>query len=170
MSSAEIRVLTNDDAMQLGIDATLVAMRWDVIPWCLVMDLDVAASEHPAQSWVHRAWLVFVGMSELTWNVQNARLPRGVVCTSQIRRESAPGGFTKYELPLLAPKFVNERAFAPSPRAHATIRSKACIGAVSRDKRQIADSSYYQERQSLASDQDLMSKLGDVWALSGASM
>lgn len=90
MSSA-IR-LQDEDVRALTTDARIVAMRWDVLEWGVVLDLDVPVSE-ANDAPMRRAWLAFPGVSEITLAMHEARLPTGIWLTSSLEARPDEGAF-----------------------------------------------------------------------------
>ncbi len=73
----DVRILDASAVSEMTRDAKVVAIRWDLIKWSLVLDMDVPASEARASP-VRRAWLVLGGVSEISLDLESARLPDGV--------------------------------------------------------------------------------------------
>jgi hypothetical protein len=87
--------LAESDALRLSMDARIVAVRWDLLEWGVVFDLDTPVSE-AKRSAMKRAWLVFSGLDQLTVPMLGARLPTGLWLTSSLDVEPAPQGFRTY--------------------------------------------------------------------------
>ncbi len=85
-------------------DAKVVAVRWDLVPWGLVIDIDVPLSE-AENAPLHRAWIVFDGMNEINWNFNNSRLPDGIWLTSNALVKQQTNGGLKFTIATLLPKF-----------------------------------------------------------------
>jgi len=96
--------LPSEETLRATLDAKLVAIRWDLIPWSMVFDLDVPTSE-AKNAGIYRAWIVFKGMSQLTFPSHGARLPNGCCLTSILTCESRPDGFQDYAVTGILPIF-----------------------------------------------------------------
>ncbi|HEY3319221.1 MAG TPA: hypothetical protein VGP72_01950 [Planctomycetota bacterium] len=91
-----IEQLTEDDALERVQDARVVAIRWDVIPFAVVLDLDLAIPEEKDRV-VRRAWYVFWAISVIDFGLVG-RLPTGCCLTSTMSRSEEPGGFFAYRI------------------------------------------------------------------------
>jgi len=81
--SAGVEALTEDRLPAVIRDARIVAIRWDIVPWSVVFDLDVPVSESKVAE-MRRAWIVFEGVSMLNLSFANARLPIGISVISEM--------------------------------------------------------------------------------------
>jgi hypothetical protein len=106
--------LSEKETIQLTLDARLVGIRWDIIPWSLVFDLDVPTSESKNAP-MCRAWIVFSGMSELSFPLNSARLPNGCWLTSNLSYKLLPDGFRDYSVLGLVPMFDAEQLIEKNP-------------------------------------------------------
>ena len=60
MTNKAIR-LYDDELFNITWDAKVVAIRWDIIPWCMLFDMETPLSE-ARMAPVRRSWLVFAGI------------------------------------------------------------------------------------------------------------
>ncbi len=97
-------------------------MRWDLVPWGLVFDLDVPVSEGEGVP-IRRAWMVFSGVSDITWPMRQSRLPNGVwlgsaVLATQLDTE------TQYSFSALLPTFRDDGTMEKSPSQAVVVRAQ----------------------------------------------
>ncbi len=69
MKDQKVTILDEDSSLAVVKDARAVSLRWDLIPWCLTLDLDTPLDES-YNSPLRRAWLIFVGISELSFSFE----------------------------------------------------------------------------------------------------
>lgn len=96
-----------DELVSIVRDAKIVALRWDLIEWAFVFDLDVPTSEGDCKP-IHRTWLMFKGFSEISISMENARLPNGCFIASYISIEATQDGFENYCFDILSPIASND--------------------------------------------------------------
>lgn len=152
----KITELDQEKTKKLTIDARLLAMRWDLIPWCLVLDLDVPVSE-AADAPLRRAWIVFEGISELYLPLLNARLPNGCGLISQITIEKLSDNFQIYKFWGLLPSFSDDDSIHKYPSKEISIKAKEMSGFISIEARPKGKYLERKSRISLASDDELLS-------------
>jgi hypothetical protein len=162
MSSGKVKVLTPADALGLGRDLKIVAIRWDLVPWGLVLDGDVPSEGEVTDGPIRRAWMTFTGLSEITWSLNGARLPNGIFGTNALVLLGCFDGFYKYELPVLAPTFFGTDKLSNNPHDRIIILSKGLIGATSMATGRFgAFGPDRRQRNSLASEEDFLQAIGD---------
>jgi hypothetical protein len=76
-----VQTLSDSETRDVVCDARIVAMRWDIVPWSLVLDLDAPVSEAAGAEY-RRAWVVYKGLAALSFDALEARLPTGIWVTS----------------------------------------------------------------------------------------
>lgn len=74
-----------DEISLLVQDARTWSIRWDLIPWSLVLDVDL---ENESLSLPRRAWLIFEAVSALTLPLSQINSPMGLWITSEIKIRS----------------------------------------------------------------------------------
>ncbi len=156
--------LTEDETKTITVDARVVAIRWDLIPWCLALDLDVPESEIDGAP-MSRAWVVFQDVSELYWPLLNARLPNGCGLTSEIAISKLANDFYAYSFWGLLPSFYDDGTLHKNPAKEIKIKAKGIAGLISSSSEKPTDC--YLDRQtrlSLASDEELL------WCLNHAGI
>jgi hypothetical protein len=154
MSSA--CVVGKIDVLNLSQDARIVAIRWDLIDWGLVLDLDVPASESEGSP-MRRAWLVFSGVSEVSIPMENARLPNGVWLTSSLSVERDQAGFKVYSCNALLPSFEGNERRANDAKNTISIRAQDLTGVISTGSDNPSEPSLsYEARTRLANDQSML--------------
>jgi len=122
--------LNQEKTKLLTVDALLLALRWDLIPWSLVLDLDTPISEG-AEAPLRRAWIVFGGVSEIYFPVHNARLPNGCGLISQISITELTDDFKLYEFWGLLPSFSENDSIHENPSKEISIKAKEIAGLIS---------------------------------------
>ncbi|MBN8471408.1 hypothetical protein JYJ95_33300 [Corallococcus exiguus] len=80
----------------------VVAIRWDVLPWGLVLDLDSPLSETPDTE-LRRVWLCFHDLGAVTWPFQEARVPTGCWIVVQFPLETTSAGLLSYSFSTVLP-------------------------------------------------------------------
>ena len=151
----------------LTIDARLLAIRWDLIPWCLVLDIDVPVSE-AADAPLHRAWIVFEGILELNWPMLNTRLPCGCGLISSITVSKLSDNIQVYKFRGLLPSFSNDDSLLENPAKEISIKAKNIVGFISIEA--CPHKIEYLERKkrlSLASDDEFLSAFTSTWPFLG---
>jgi hypothetical protein len=131
-------ILSATDACNSIRDSKLVAIRWDLVDWGLVLDVDVPIrnpEETPDDvTPVRRMWLVFGGMSEITWDLGNARLPDGCWMTSYGSIVQEEGDMQVFEITTMVPTFKgNEMAKDVRQTGRLAIRSMSMFAVRSKD-------------------------------------
>ena len=157
------RLITLEDSEILALtqDARIAAVRWDAIPWCLVFDLDAPISEaHRAP--MRRAWIVFHGVSELSFPAQDARLPNGCWLTSTAS-STVVGDFREFCVLALMPRFIGSESSPSSAVEKIVIRAKKVIGIVSSASAAPGDSGLtWENRIALATDEEMRAAVGPM--------
>jgi hypothetical protein len=154
-----VRKLNHIETIRLTLDARVMAIRWDLIPWSLVLDLDVKDSEAIDAS-TYRAWLVFTGISELSWPLDNTRLPHGCFLTSEMTVTDVPNDFKKYGFMGLLPSHLENGATINPCAKSIDIKAKGIIGVCSVKKLKSEDGFIgYKERVNLVSDEEMLVEL-----------
>jgi hypothetical protein len=126
------RLEHHDDIMALTSDAKVVALRWDLAPWGLVVDLDTPTSE-AKNAPVRRAWLVFSGLGDVTWPFQCARVPNGCWTTTPMVESKPAGRMRVFNFSALLPQFGEADQPLPNPGAQVVVTALSVHGLVSSD-------------------------------------
>lgn len=144
-----------DEAVRMIDFARLVAIRWDAIPWCLVLDMDAPVSE-ATDAPLRRLWIVFDGVSDVTWRLDRARLPNGCLLASAGQVTTEADGGQIFEARTMVPSFDGNDLVQPA--AHETLRVHAkrvigiASGAVSAFS---ANEIGLERRRAIASDEEM---------------
>jgi hypothetical protein len=148
--------LDQEKTKLLTVDALLLALRWDLIPWSLVLDLDTPISE-AVEAPYRRAWIVFGGVSEIYFPIHNARLPNGCGLISQISISELTDDFKLYEFCGLLPSFSKNDSIIGYPSKDISIKAKEITGLISIETRS-ANINFIdrQTRVNLASDEEFL--------------
>ena len=150
------RLENHDDIMALATDAKVVALRWDLAPWGLVVDLDTPTSE-AKNAPVRRAWLVFSGLGDLTWPFHGARVPNGCWITTPLVEAKTAGRLRVFTFSVLLPQFDEADRPLPNPGADVVISALSVHGLVSSDATPPGpDGPPWKERTALATDLELV--------------
>ncbi len=152
-----IQIFTDDETEKRVCDARLVAIRWDVIPWAVVLDLDAPESE-AAGAPVHRMWIVADGIRDLSWSLARARLPTGCFLTSEAFIARDADGRATFTASTLTPAFTDDGQVVGDVHSELIVRSQGLVALGSR--RAAAPGEHglaWQVRHSLASDEELAS-------------
>lgn len=154
MATDKVRILNPSDTLLLSRDAKVLALRWDLVPWGLVLDCDAPVEEGRA---IRRAWIVFDGVSDISWSMKSARLPNGFFGADAMTASGRVEGVCQYELPVLTPTFVDADTMSGNPHNSITIRAARLIGAVSASTGEFGDfGPNMQQRNALAAEEDLL--------------
>jgi hypothetical protein len=151
--------VVSDDALHLSRDSRVVALRWDLVPWGIVLDLDVPISEAKGAA-MRRAWLLFSGVAEVTIPMQSSRLPTGIWLTSSFAVEGSAQESLLYTCRALLPEFNENRLREDGTLGCISIRAQSLVGVVS--QRSSLASEYglsLGSRTDLASDQEMLASL-----------
>ena len=136
-------------------DARVAAIRWDLMEWGLVFDLDVPISEaHEAP--MRRGWLVFLGVAECTIPILNARLPNGIWLSSGLAERADDEGFRTYSWSALVPVFEGDEP-KPSPVQQISVRAQSLVCIVSSES--ISPNPFglgFDARRQLCSDEEML--------------
>lgn len=152
-----VRKLSYEETIKITIDSRVVAIRWDLKPWSLVLDLDVRFSENPSAS-LFRAWVVFDGVSELSWPLDNTRLPNGCWLTSGIMVAEESNSFRNYNVWGLLPSFDADGSVLEPASKLINIKAQEVIGVCSVNQVKSNDGCLdRKQRLELATDDDLLS-------------
>lgn len=156
-----VNKLNNNDVPALTQDARVMAIRWDLTPWSLVLDLNVRDSE-AVNAPISRAWLIFTGISELTWPLNNTRLPNGCFLTSEMSVCEEQNDFRKYSFWGMLPSHSENGAILKPASQIIDIKAKGVIGLCSVKK--VQSKTGFIERNlrlSLASDDEMLAELSN---------
>ena len=155
------RRIQGSDLYDVTQDARVVSIRWDLVQWALVLDLDAPTSE-AKDAPVMRAWLVFSGLSELSWPMKCVRIPNGCGLTSTIRPSPGSGEFQEYRFTALLPRFRADESLEGNPAQEVMIRAQALHGVASeRSARPGEFGLSWAARVALASDEEMLGALGE---------
>jgi len=155
-------VLEESDALHLTRDARIVAIRWDLIEWGLVLDLDVPVSES-AGAPMRRAWIVFNGVADVTIPMADARLPNGIWLTSALGVAPAQSGFRGYSCQALFPNFEGNERAAADAHSGMFIRAQSLVGVISTDSGNPSESMLsYEVRNRLSSDLSMLEAIANL--------
>lgn len=95
-------VLVGAERLGVAQDSRVAAIRWDVLPWGLVLDLDSPLSEAPATEF-RRVWLCFHGLGAVTWPFQEARVPTGCWIITEFAMGTTSAGLLSYSFSTMLP-------------------------------------------------------------------
>lgn len=158
----QVRRLHPAEAMAIACDAKIVALRWDLIPWGFVLDIDAAVPER-GEGAVTRAWVAFHGVGEISWKFDQARLPNGCWIASQIFETRTDGKLCTYRFRALLPRFSAGGQLLAPLESEVAVRAMAVHGAIGLG---IGHHDGFRNlpwaaRQQIASDEELLGELPD---------
>lgn len=170
----QARPLPENELSRITLDSRIAAIRWDVCPWSLVLDIDVPSSEDRGAP-MHRAWLVFHDVSEISFPIFNARLPTGIWMTSEMGVSELPkkAGFQQVQFVALFPEGMADGATKENPAKDVVIVAKHVSGVISCDACAPGETGLtWESRSRLADDTELLGSLRlpgeNGWASQGS--
>jgi hypothetical protein len=154
-----VKKLSDIETIELTQDSRVMAIRWDLIPWSLVLDLDVKESEAVDAS-TYRAWLIFTGVSEISWPLDNSRLPHGCFLISEIAVANAANDFKEYSFWGMLPTHAKDESVLCPMSKEITIKAKEITSVRSVRMVHSADGFIARAtRLNLASDDEMLAEL-----------
>jgi hypothetical protein len=155
--SSDVIVLDESDAAALADGAKIVAFRWDLIPWSLVIDIDYKVSHREGGNSVGRAWLILELITDISVTLTESRLPTGVFSNDVIRVYDADHPLKSYELSLIAPTFDREEKIQGDVNRKLKLVAEKLSGIKSNRIGSFGQfGPSYDERQDLISDRHLL--------------
>lgn len=155
-----VESLSKKDTLELTLDARVVAMRWDILPWDLVFDMDVPA-RRDRDNFKRRAWLCFVGFSALTMPFDRARIPTGCWLIGPLAETAVSSEFSEYCVSGVAPKGRDDGSLESNPAIEIVVRAQAVLGLVSEEACRSGDAGlHWADRNGLCSDEEMMLAAG----------
>lgn len=154
LAMQHVVLLQRSQVHELTRDARVVAIRWDLLDWGVVLDLDAPVSEANDAD-MRRAWLAFSVVDEITVAIKEARVPTGIWLTSSLEQTSDEKGYSVFSCHALLPVLDGD-----SPSSTLSIRAQGIFGLVSRGSCRPGEYGLsFEARQSLCSDAELLSAL-----------
>ena len=148
--------LEDGDVFAFTLDARVVAIRWDLIAWALVIDLDVSESE-AENALMHRAWLIFAGLGDLSWPFDDARVPNGCWITTPMLELESARGLRVFRFWALLPQFDDNDQPVLNPYAEITLSALSVHGLISHEATSPGEHSLsWSERMALATDTEFL--------------
>lgn len=160
MDSSEV-VMEFEDC-SFACDARVAALRWDLIEWALVLDVDYCTSE-AAGAPLGRGWIVFEGLVDISLVLANARLANGLWIDSEIDIQQDKDGFNRYSMGALLIDILPDGSTRRSAGDRITIRAQRLVAL--RSERTLATTRGYlklAERQALASDAAFFARHAEI--------
>lgn len=158
--ASSIEVVPIEKNLVVGFNVKIVGLRWDLVPWGLVVDLDVPRDSDLAQE-VGRAWLAFASLRDLTFPAEAARVPHGCFGADEVWTTSKEDGTRVFEFQVLLPVFDAADVMKPHPSRLVTVSAQSGF-LIRSSGSAIPDSDAglsFRQRQSLASDESLLAVL-----------
>lgn len=151
---------------QFPLNTKMVAIRWDLIPFALVFDLDRPDGE-ALSALTRRAWLIFDGVSSMDLPLEDVRVPVGLFLGSELIVEAERPGFLRYACSALAPRMVGNE-IRGSPYVQLGVVAKRVVGLISVSGcRGVSEPGLtWAERTGLGTDEEFLK----AWSSSGSSM
>jgi hypothetical protein len=158
MSSQRVRLLSSSDTTQI-LDAKIVSIRWDLLPWSLVLDCDIPSDEGVNCLSKYRGWIVFDGTRDITLDLESIRLPNGIFCNGGIEVVNSTTPLFEYKLPALLPRFSGD-IISNNPHAILSVTAKGLRGVISTNAGAFGDLGPDRaQRNALATDEELLQAL-----------
>jgi hypothetical protein len=155
--NSKLYQLSDDDVLMTPRDGRIAAIRWDILPWGLVLDLDALTSEAGGAP-LRRVWLAFEGLIEITTTLEDARVPNGIWIASDIEITEVSPKVNDYSFLALLPKHAADDSLVGRASRNITIRARNLAGVASNattPAREIGGLGWA-ERNALARDEDLV--------------
>ena len=130
MMSSDVFALSFEESLSVTEDARVAALRWDVLPWALVLDLDAFVGENRTD--LRRVWIGFTGLSEVTWPFESARVPNGVWLSAGIGVIELSDRWREYVFSALLPKHGQTGSLVGAPTREIAVRAQGLVGVSSR--------------------------------------
>lgn len=149
--------LSKNEINSLTRDAKIVSIRWDLVDWGLVLDLDVSMSESH-QSLVRKAWLFFEAISDIDIPLNEVRIPNGCFLTSNIATKQLEDGFRIYSFNALLPKFdIYDEMTSPMTKC-ITIKAQNISGVITENMTAVNEFGFLdrKKRLDLATDEEML--------------
>ena len=151
-----IRELTELETRSITLDARIAAIRWDLVPFGMVWDLDVPVSERKNAK-MCRAWIYFDGLDDLSIPLSRVRLPTGCWLDSGIQVNPLGNELSEFRIQGLFPRFQGNLLNRPSLVQEIVVVAKTVFGAVSKDCAAPSDFGLdLYERRLLGSEDDFL--------------
>lgn len=142
-------------------DTKIVGMRWDLVPWTLVFDLDVVRSEGKENKH-HRAWCAFRNVSDISLDLDEARQPIGIWVDGMSVSEVG----NRFVIYAQLASFIDNKEYEFRGSQQLSIKATGAYGLQS-TRSALPDEYYclsYHERQALGSDSDFLAALQALMA------
>jgi hypothetical protein len=153
------RVLTAEEVWDFPADSRLVAIRWDLLEWGLVLDFDVPESE-AKDAKMRRGWLAFDGVSDISFPFDRSRLPTGCFASGGVAERDTNNELHDYVISALFPRFNESNEMEAHPAKDITIRALRVIGILSSASAEAGNNGLpFAVRNKLADDESLLSEL-----------
>lgn len=127
MAERRVELLNHEETIDSTIDARIVAIRWDLLMWGLVLDCDVPAFGEKASNAIKRSWVVFHAVDNISLKLDSARLPRGIIAGSSIEVRPLANDFTQFSFSVLTPKYSESDEMIGNPHGNLTITAKTLL-------------------------------------------
>ena len=158
MSTQRVRLLSSEDTTQI-LDAKVVSIRWDLLPWCLLLDCDIPIDEGLNRLSKYRGWIVFDGTHDITLDLESIRIPNGIFCNGGIEVVDLGTSLYEYKLPVLLPRFSGD-IISNNPNAILSVTAKGLRGVMSTNAGAFGDLGPDRaQRNALATDEELLQAL-----------
>jgi hypothetical protein len=157
MNQIRVSIVDRVAALHLACDAKIVAFRWDILAWALVIDIDYRESAEDGSDGIGRAWLVFDDITDISCSLDEARLPNGIFSTYGIVEKKVDADYIDFSLFVLAPRFGSSDKVQSNPNCEIKLRAKDFRAVKSNKVAAFGEfGPNFNERQNLASDQELL--------------
>lgn len=118
-----VDILQHTEMLPLLSESRLRAVRWDLIKWATILDLDFQELERKHAA-VYRTWIVLSHTVDFTWPVEKARFGDGVLLVSPAEVTLLDDGLLEFGVLTLTMTF--DESDKPTSGPHLTTLSITC--------------------------------------------
>jgi hypothetical protein len=127
MIERRVELLDHAETIEATKDARIVALRWDLLAWCLVLDCDLPAFGEKESNAVKRGWIIFDAVGEISLTLDSARLPRGIIAVSSIGENALGDNCGEFNISVLVPRFSENDELLPNSHGVLSITAKTVL-------------------------------------------
>jgi hypothetical protein len=143
---------------ELPLNTKVVAVRWDIVQFALVLDLDLPV---PRTDLIRRAWIVFPDIDAVTVEFEQTNTPTGIFLDSGWYSEAIGEGKYSHRASVLLPWSPSKTEVLARPGSTLEIVSLRAFGVATRGTFKPASQfgAVFLERCGLVSDGDMHSRV-----------
>ncbi len=145
--------LGEDDAHECASSARIVAVRRDLIPWALVLDMDARLSDE-IETEMRRLWLVFPAVDDVSMPLDRANVPTGIWTAGPLWSVSgAEDGLREFTIPVI---MGSRSAPEGSPKCDLRVTAKSAFAVASVATAKEGLHTRFRTRSSVADDMSML--------------